>query len=177
MAILFENEYQKIIESRYSYDTNNTEVTLRCYSSKQDRDNEKALKNNVELFKFNVSNYINLLATDITNEINVIQPIETITNGDSFLALHPALKSKIEEFEAIRSEALILQDRLLKSEIEYNSLKYKDVWVKLGLKQEMLKRVNIVGEKIVTFQNIKTHDLETLYKEIKNKIVGLVVDC
>lgn len=177
MAILVENEYQKIIEVKYLYENNGTEVTMRCYASKADRDNEKTQKNDVDNVKFNIYQYLDTQSNSLIAEINAIQPIETITNKEEFLINKPELKNKIEQFEDLRSEGLLLQDKLLNEVIDFTALKYKSVWANLGLTQAMCIKINIVGEKVVGFNNLKTFDLPTLYGEVKKKIVGTVIDC
>ena len=177
MAILVENEYQKIIEVKYLYENSSTEVTMRCYASKADRDNEKTLKNDVDNVKFNIYQYLDTQANVLLSEINAIQPIETITNKDEFLSNKVELKTKIEQFEDLRSEGVMLQDKLLNQTIDFNALKYKSVWANLGLTQAMCIKINIVGEKVVGFDNLQTFNLTALYGEVKKKIVGPVVDC
>ena len=177
MAILVENEYQKIINTKYLFENEQTEVTLRCYASKLDRDNEKVLQESVENLKFNIFQYLDTQASLLAAEINTIQPIETITNKEEFLINKPELKNKIEQFEETRSEGLLLQDKLLNEVIDFTALKYRNVWTELGLTQAMCIKINIVGEKVVGFNNLKTFDLPTLYGEVKKKIVGTVIDC
>lgn len=177
MAILVENEYQKIIEVKHIYANDSTEVMMRCYASKADRDKEKILKDDVFNVKFSIYQYLDTRANELIDEINAIQPIETITNKDEFLSNRIELKNKIAQFEDMRSEGVMLQDKLLSQVIDYNALKYKSVWAELGLTAEMCIKINIVGDKIVGLDNVDTFDLSTLYGEVKKKIVGPVVDC
>lgn len=176
MAIIFEDKYQRITDVDISAD-NDTKVKFCWYSSKQDRDNEKKNKTLADSVKKAISNYVEEKANLLMNEINIIQPINTIMNRETFLAEHSDIKEKIETFESMRDEAVYLQDKLLYDNIDLNNLKFRDVWTTLGLNSELCNCVKIVGGCTRTLKDLKSTDLSVLYTEVKKNMKGTVLDC
>lgn len=177
MAIIFDNKYNKIVKSVVNFEDETTEVEMRVYSSKTDRDREKNIKDSVNLFCERVQQFLIDNISKLVSETNKIQPVDTITNREEFLALHPSIKEILDEQEDIQKEGLFLMDKILIQDIDISNLKYIDVWKSFGLTSEMCKKVDIIGSMSITIDGIKENKLTNLYDALKTKIVSVIEDC
>lgn len=177
MAIIFDNNYNKIIKSTIDFENNSTDIEMRVYKSEETRQKEKSIRSVADEFCYNVEQLIMNNFNEIIEETNKIQPIETIKNRDEFLELHPMLKNKVEEYEKLQQEGLFILDKVLKEDINKADLKYLEKWKLLGLTDAICGKIEIVGTMSLSVNGIKDNNLSTLYSAVKEKIVSPVVDC
>lgn len=177
MAILFDNNYYKIIKSTSNFVENSTDIEMGVYASAETRQREKEIYNKVKNFTSNVNTFLVNNISSIIDETNAIQPIDTIEDRDEFLSKHPTIKEKVELHESMQEEGLYLIDKLLKEDIDFTKLKYKEKWVELGLEDSFSKKIDYMGNMIIGIGEIKSNDLSTLYQAVKDKIVSEVEDC
>lgn len=177
MAIIFDNNYNKIIKSTIDFENNSTDIEMRVYKSEETRQKEKSIRSVADEFCYNVEQLIMNNFNEIIEETNKIQPIETIKNRDEFLKLHPMLKNKVEEYEKLQQEGLFILDKVLKEDINKADLKYLEKWKLLGLTDAICGKIEIVGTMSLSVNGIKDNNLSTLYSAVKEKIVSPVVDC
>lgn len=177
MAIKFDNKYYKVIGSNNDYVHHVTGVNMSVYGSQETREREKQLSELGERVKYNIHQRLSENMMNLINETNEIIPIEEITDVESFYNEHPEIKEKKELIESIQDEGLLVADSILKKVIDFDSLKYKDLWSELGLNRELCNPIDYIGEMGVTIERILNSDLKEIYNAVKEKIVSEVEDC
>ena len=177
MAIVFDDKYHKIIKSTVDFENDTTEVEMRVYASQYTREREKQLKESAIEFCQRVQDFLVDNMQNLINETNLIQPIETIYNGDEFLAIYPEIKIKADEQESIQKEGLYLVDKILKENINLGSLKHLDKWIALGLTEMLCYKIDILGTMNISLEGKRDNNLAELYFGVKENIVSPVIDC
>lgn len=178
MAIIVDNEYRKITDISYSFESNNSNITMKLYASKEDRDKEKKYLDYINKIKSNIANYI-------IQEENNLKELEEKTKAEmklckitieKYLEEHSEIIQKANNFENIRKEWWYIRDTLPYYNLDYSKLKYKELWLGFGLTENMCIQINIIGQINQTL-TIKTLELNELYNEVKSYYIGKVEDC
>lgn len=177
MAIFFDDKYCKIAKTTNNFIDNTTEIEMNVYRSKETREREKTLKDVSLTFKSNAQNYLIENVKKLIDETNQIQDIDTIQDREKFLSDNPKIKEMNELQESIQKEGLYLIDNILKENIDYEALEYKEIWKQLGLTKELCQKIEFLGTMSIGFDGIKENNLSSLYDTTKEKIVSQVIDC
>ncbi len=178
MAIIVDNEYIKITKVSYSFDDNKSNVTMRVYSSKDDRDKEKQFLDLINTVKSKIKNYI-------TNEGNALKILEdqSITemqtnniSMEKYLKDHSDLEERVKQFDLLTKEWEVIRDLLPYHNFNYNNLNFKDLWLNFGLTENICVNISVKGQ-VNQFLPIKTFELDKLYNQLKSNYIGKVEDC
>lgn len=176
MAIEFENRYHKIIKSINDFSNNTTEIEMDVYASAETREREKLLRDKAHDFIAKVNQRLAKNMQNLVDETNKIMPIESIKDRDKFLNKHPSIKEQVEFQEAMQKEGLELMDSVLKKDINFDGLKFKDEWVGMGLTKDLCEKVEYLGTISIGIKDIRQPNLSNLYDAVKEKIVSPVID-
>ncbi len=177
MAIFFDNKYCKIAKTTNNFIDNTTEIEMNVYKSQETREREKTLKDASLIFKNNAQNYLIENVKTLIEETNKIQDIDTIKDREKFLNDNPKIREMNEQQESIQQEGLFLIDNIMKDDVDFDNLKYKDIWMQLGLNKDLCKKIDYIGTMSIGFDGIKENELSKLYSTAKEKIASDVVDC
>ncbi len=177
MAIYFDDKYCKITKTTNNFVDDTTEIEMNVYKSKETREREKKLKDASLIFKNNAQNYLIENVKELIAETNKIQDIETIQDREEFLNDNPKIREMNIQQESIQKEGLFLIDKILKDDIDFENLKYKDIWVQLGLTKELCQKIEFLGTLSIGFDGIQENNLPKLYSVAKEKIASDVDDC
>lgn len=177
MAILFDNKYHRITKNVANYDNNTTEIEMQVYASTETREREKKYKNQAKTFIKKVQQFLVDNMNNLIKEINLMQPIDSIADRETFLSNHPTIKQRTEDVEAMQKEGLHLIDSVFRKNIDVSKLKYVAKWRDLGLTDDLCYPIELLGTMQIAVDGIKDNNLSILYPAVKEKIVSQVVDC
>lgn len=178
MAIIIDNEYRKITDVNYSFENSKSIVTMRLYSSKEDRDKEKKYLDYINNIKSKIENYIvqeESVLKELEEKAKTEIELRNITL-EKYIEEHIDIKEKVENFENIRREWWYIRDTLPYYNFEYNRLKNKEFWLRFGLTENICVQINIKGQ-VNHVVPIKTFELDKLYNEVKLNYIGNIEDC
>jgi len=176
MAIEFENKYHKITKSINNFSNNTTEIEMDVYASSETREREKLLKDKAHDLIAKINEELSGNAQNLIKEINKITPIDSIKNQEKFLKEHPNIKKQIDSQEAIQKEGLEIVDGILKKDIDFDNLKFKEKWINMGLTKDLCKKIEYFGTTLIGIEGIREPNLSNLYDAVKEKIVSPVID-
>ena len=114
---------------------------------------------------------------ELIEKTEKIKPINEITDAEEFYKKHPEIKIEQEKVESIQNEGLYLIDKLLKINIDFDNLKYKDYWCSLGLTKELCNAVDYKETFQLSVDGIRNNELSNLYSSLKEKITSKIIDC
>lgn len=177
MAIFFDEKYHKITKTVTDFVNETTEIEMNVYSNEGTRELEKRIENKREAFKGNVHNLLEQNMLGLMEKTSKIKPVDEIEDAEEFFKEHPEIEKEYRKIQEIQDEGLILVDELTKVEVDLEKLKYKDLWKTLGLDEELCKRIDYLGTKMIGVDGIQKAELSELYSVVKTKIVGEIVDC
>ena len=177
MAVIFDNKYHKIVKNTVNYTTHATEIEMKVYANKESRDREKLCQSKAQQFAKNAQQFLVDNMNNLIAETNNIQPIITISDTEQFFAMHPEIKQKADMVEKIQQEGLFLIDNVLKRDIVKPNLMFLSKWEELGLTDDICRKIDVLGTRTITVDEIAPNDLTSLYGLIKKQIVSAVIDC
>ena len=97
--------------------------------------------------------------------------------SEEFFKEHPEIEEEYKIIQAKQDEGLDLTDRITKIDIDMEKLQFKDLWMELGLDEELCKRIDYLGTSMVGVDGVRENDLSKLYDAVKEKFVGEIKDC
>lgn len=179
MAIKCNGEYYRLISGEVNYPNNTVFATFDLYKQESDRLREKALLEDVNTLKSDIlakmQDEVSLLGKYVKDTYNL--DINDISDGEKFLQQHSDVAQKANILNEMQAESLTLRDDLLIKDININKLKYKDVWVELGLTEEMCKKINYDGRLGMALSGLTEYTAASIYTEAKKSFVDVVEDC
>ena len=177
MAIIFDDKYHKIIKTVNDFVYNTTEIEMNVYASEETRELEKRIESKREIFKGNVHNLLEQNMLNLIEKTNKIKPVKDIDDAEEFFKEHPEIEEEYKIIQAKQDEGLDLTDRITKVDIDMEKLQFKELWVELGLDEELCKRIDYLGTSMVGVDGVRENDLSKLYDAVKEKFVGEIKDC
>ena len=177
MAIIFDDKYHKITKTVTDFVHETTEIEMNVYSNEETRELEKRIENKRATFKGNVHNLLEQNMLGLMEKTSKIKPVDEIEDAEEFFKEHPEIEKEYRKIQEIQDEGLILADEITKVEVDIEKLKYKELWQTLGLDEELCKRIEYLGTKMIGVDGIQKAELPELYLAVKTKIVGEIVDC
>ncbi len=177
MAVIFEDKYHKITKTVTDFVNNTTEIEMNVYSSEDTRNLEKNIEDKRAVFKGNVHNLLEQNMLNLMEKTSKIKPVDEIDDAEAFFKDHPDIEREYKEVQAIQDEGLELADKITTIDINIEELQFKDLWIKLGLDDDLCKRINYLGTKMIGVDGIQKAELPELYNAIKTKMVGRIIDC
>lgn len=177
MAIIFEDNYHKITKTVNDFVNDTTEIEMNVYSSESARNLEKSIEQKRILFKSNVHNLLEQNMLNLMAKTSLIKPIEDIEDKDEFFKEHPEIEKEYLLVQSIQDEGLILADHITTVDVDINQLHHKDIWISLGLDEDLCKRVDLLGTRSVGVDGVRSTILSDLYSAVKEKVVGDIKDC
>ncbi|MBQ8749364.1 MAG: hypothetical protein IJZ29_02740 [Clostridia bacterium] len=177
MAVLFNNRYYKILGCEQDADNATSKIKVDIYATTETREKEKRIFEAVNQVKVKISEYIINEFNKIRNEIANVVPNESIADMEKFKIEYPLLYEDIKAYESMRDESFTLRQDLMENNIEFSSLIFKDIWVELGLSEEMCKRIEKVGQGEYKMPRKEFNNLSDMYAFLKSKLIGQVIDC
>ena len=177
MAIFFDGNYYKITKSINDFVDKTTDIEMKVYASKETRNREKEIYDKVQIFIQNVNSFLINTITSIIDDTNKIQDVNTIKDRECFLLEHLDIKERVELYEEMQKEGLLLIDSILKKDINISNLKYLAKWKELGFDDGFKQKIDYLGNTIIGINELKENDISILYNIVKERIVGEVEDC
>ena len=177
MAIVFFFFYYKIIDYKVNFENKSTLVGLKIYDSSISRNKEKILVNAVSNFKNKMQNYISNIYSNLIKEIENAEQAYREKDSTDFLVMYPQIKDQINKFEEIKSEGKLLNNKVLEEDIDKGALSYLKEWQKLGLTDEMCKKIGCRGQTYISLDGTNYNTLKELYTALKVKIPSFCIDC
>lgn len=172
MAILYNNEYYKIINADNDYVNNKTSVTLHKYAFPEDRLFEKENWITVDIVKGNILNYIDNTQEELAQKAYAIcdeEGLDKTMDFIDFLNIHPEFTEEFETLSEIRIEGkYIVKNLLSKTGVDYHTLKYSAIWNELGLTEHLCAPVDVdTIFRLLLSSFLENLSLSNLYTTIK----------
>lgn len=179
MAIKCKDTYYKLVNADIDYVNQKAFATFNRYDTEEHRLKEKELA-------ATAATLCDKIITKVQDELAVLGEyvsttygvsVDDIVDGDAFLQEHPDVKARADDWNALQLEGMLIRDSLLRKNLDIETLKFKDIWLGLGLTQALCTNVSSNGSSGFLITDLTGYNIDDIYKQSKTVFSDEVIDC
>ena len=178
MALLFENNYYRLIKVTKDLIYNKTDAEMLVYKNETDRNLEKNIEPLRDAFVSASKQYLNDKYAILQKSISDLQEKANREGVDFHELLYDntELKEMNNDYNNMAQEFNIINTNLFTYGIDLNTLVYKEKWISLGLMPEICIPSGAINRVNFSLDTV-TNDLSEIYTNIKENFLIGAEDC